>query len=337
MTRRRPRVGILFNFPTLPKDDPNYASEAGVVDVARAVSSALKLQGFRPFAIPARPPAQRLVRSLVKKRPDVVFNLIEGFAGDSAGEAHVTSLLELLGVPYTGCPPEAQGLCRSKSRTKRLLKGAGLPTAPFQVLEPGDSTACLIWTGPVVVKPDSEDASLGIDQGSVIVEPDGLGPKIDRIRASHGPRVLIESYLPGPEFNVGILALPRPEPLPVAEIVYRPTAGRWPILTHAAKWDVGSVEDLESRPRCPAEIDVPLAEHLQALAIEAFQVCGCRDYARVDFRLDGDGTPMILEVNPNPDLDPNAGLARAMVAGGRDWPTTIAQMVNQALDRKAET
>lgn len=333
MSRRHARVAVLYNAPALPREHPSYASEAGVIAVAREVLGALKARGFRPFALAARPPAQRLVRSLVRKRPDVVFNLIEGFGGHSGGEAQVTSLLEMLQLPYTGCPPEAQGLCRSKGRTKALLLGSGLPSAPSWVVEPGATPPLDPWPGPVIVKPDTEDASLGIDQGSVVVDPSALPARLRKLHEEHGSRALVEIYLPGPEFNVGVIGFPGAESLPVAEILYRPGEGRWPILTYAAKWDVGSAEDLESRPRCPAEIDPGLAVRLGMLAVAAFHACGCRDYARIDFRLDGSERPMILEVNPNPDLDPRAGLARALAASGRDWAETIAALTRQALER----
>ncbi len=333
MSRRLPRVAVLYNAPVLPPDHHDYASESGVVRAAKAVLLALKSHGFRPFLLAARPPVQRLVRSLERKKPDVVFNLIEGFGGHSGGEARVTSLLEMMDLPYTGCPPEAQSLGRSKGRTKALLRGFGLPTAPFWVNTPDDPLPLDPWPGPVFVKPESEDASLGITQESVVESPDKLLARVEDVRTKHGPRVLIESYLPGPEFNVGVVALPEPQALPVAEIVYIPEDGVWPILTYEAKWHDGSAADLASLPRCPALIDEDLSRRLGDLAVSAFLACGCRDYARVDFRIDASGIPMILEVNPNPDLSPSAGLARAIEASGRDWGETVAAMARIALVR----
>src|SRR5439155_5215491 len=105
-----------YNAPALPRDHPDAASEAGVVAAARAAAAALKGQGFKAWPLAARPPVARLLRSLSRQKPDVVVNLIEGFGGRSGGEAWVTSLLEMIGLPYTGCPPEAQGLCRHKGR-----------------------------------------------------------------------------------------------------------------------------------------------------------------------------------------------------------------------------
>jgi D-alanine-D-alanine ligase len=329
----KPRVAILYNSPVLPVEHPDYASEAGVVAVAHSVLSALKTRGFRPFLLATRPPIQRLVNTLVKKHPDLVFNLIEGFGGHSGGESHVTSILELMKIPYTGCPPECQALGRHKAMTKRLLLGSGLPTAQFWSVEPGDPLPFDPWPGTLFVKPESEDASLGISQDSVVTTPGDLAKRLESIRKMHGPRVLIESYLPGPEFNIGVLALPSPQALPASEIVYIPTEGQWPILSYEAKWHVGSKADLESLSRCPAEIGSELASRLAQLAVEAFRVCGCRDYARIDMRLDSKGEPMILEVNPNPDLDRAAGLAKAMAASGRDWAETIVAIAYQALER----
>jgi D-alanine-D-alanine ligase len=332
VSRGRLRVAVLYNAPTLSPDHPDYASEAGVVAAARAVAVELKGRGLKAWPMAARPPVARLVRSLSRRKPQVVFNLIEGFGGRAAGEAWITSLLEMMGLPYTGCPPEAQGLCRHKARTKALLLGSGLPTAPYWLVRPGDELPAP--SGPVIVKPESEDASLGLDRGSVVDSIEALAVQVAKVQASHGPNALVEAYLPGPEYNVGVLALPEPEALPVAEVLYQSAAGPFPILTYTAKWAVGSEQDLASPVRCPAEIDAGLAGLLGRLAVSAFQATGCRDYARVDLRLDDQGRPMILEVNPNPDLDPSAGLARALRVAGRDYGDLLEALVRQARERR---
>ena len=333
MTDQPLSVAVLFNAPTLPAGHPDQASEADVVAVAETIAASLARAGFRVWEVAAQPPLADLIRRLEDPRPDVVFNLIEGFAGLSGGEAHVTAVLDLLGLAYTGCPPEAQALGHSKGRTKALLRGFGLPTAPFLILREEDSPTR--WPGPwpVIVKPEAEDASLGIDQGSVVEVIDDLADAVGRLRATHPGPVLIEAYLPGREFNVGILALPDPVALPVAEIVYDVPADAWPILTYDAKWATGSAADRGSVPHCPAEIEPDLAGELANLAVAAFRQTGCRDYARVDFRLDEQGRPMILEVNPNPDIGPTAGWARALGADGLDYDLILAALANQAWHR----
>jgi D-alanine-D-alanine ligase len=325
---------VLYNHPRLAPDHPNSVSESDVLAAAKAVVAALASRGFKAWLMAARPPVARLVRSLTRQKPDIVFNLIEGFGGHSGGEAWVTSLLEMMGLPYTGCPPEAQCLCRHKGRAKALLLGHGLPTAAFWAVKPGDPLPS--QSGQLIVKPEAEDASLGIDQGSVVADPTALAERVETVRRAYGPVVLVESYLPGSEYNVGVLGLPEPLALPIAEVVFRPRPGDWPILTYAAKWSVGSNEDLASPVRCPAEITQELSDRLGALAISAFEATGCRDYARVDFRMDATGSPMILEVNPNPDVGPMAGWARALEASGRDYSATLAGLARQALDRGAQ-
>ena len=333
MSRAKPRVAVLYNAPVLPTDHPDSASERGVVTVAREVSTILRKAGLKAWPMAVRPPLQRLVKVLQTRKPDAVFQLAEGFGGFSGGEAHLSSVLELMDLPYTGCPPEAQGLARVKSRTKWLLRGAGLPTATFQVVEKGqaDWSGEVVW--PTLVKLDDEDASLGIDQASVVRDEREARAKIEALRARYHSPILVESYLPGREFNVGVLALPEPEALPMAEVVYQVDGSGWPILTYDAKWAAGSTEDLASPVRCPAEVEADLQERLSALALAAFHVVGCRDYARVDFRLDDRGQPMILEINPNPDLDSSSGLARAIRASGRSYEEVIVALTRQALER----
>ncbi len=236
-------------------------------------------------------------------------------------------------LPITGSSAEALTSCASKARTKALLKGFGLPTAPFAVVRPGALLPECDWPGPVVVKPDAEDGSLGIDQGSVVTDRVALRDRVARLQAAYGGSVLLEAYLPGPEYNVGVLALPEPELLPVAEVVFAPRPGAWPILTYAAKWATGSADDLASAIRCPARVAEALAEGLGRLAVLAFRATGCRDYARVDLRLDDRGAPMILDVNPNPDIGPTAGWARALRVSGRDYTATLAALARQALRR----
>jgi D-alanine-D-alanine ligase len=330
MSGKRPSAAVLYNPPTLPHDHRDHASEADVVAVAGAIASILVEGGFEAWLQPAAPPLLDLIGELTNTAPDLVFNLIEGFDGDSSAESHVTAMLELLRIPYTGCPPDAQSLCHDKGKTKALLSGFGLPTAPF-VVATTDEEIVLSFDGPYFVKPDAQDASLGIDQGSVIVDRASLVARVALLRREYGPRVLIEAYLPGPEFNVGVLALPDPVALTTAEVTYANRPGKWPILTYDAKWDVGSAEDLASPIRCPADLDTGLDQRLGDLAVTAFVATGCRDYARVDFRLDTIGNPMILEVNPNPDLGPTAGWARALCASGRDYGPTIVALARQAM------
>jgi D-alanine-D-alanine ligase len=327
------RVAVVYNEPVLPAEHPDAASERDVVAVAEAVSHALTASGYEPITLPVMPPLSGVLARLVELAPDLVFNLAEGFAGRSAGATHLTSLLELLGLAYTGSPVEALAACSSKARAKALLRGSVLPTAPWLIVDVGHPVPPLLWEGPAIVKPDGEDGSLGIDHESIIEEPASVVRRVEQIRDRYGGSVLLEAYLPGREFNVGVVALPVPRALPVAEVVYADVAEGWPILTYRAKWDETAPDYRASVIACPAPIDQGLASRLGELALAAYSVTGCRDYARVDLRLDGRGEPMILEVNPNPDIGPGAGLANAVRVAGMSYSEFVGAIAAQAMRR----
>lgn len=330
-------LAILFNAPSLPDDHPDRASEAGVLESVRAFEAALQGAGHEVRLVAAGASVSGLIAELSgTRRPDAVVNLCESFAGSAAAEPHVAALLELLGLPYTGSPPECLSLTRDKPRTKCLLRGRGLPTPEFLVLPPGtplDQGRCRAWleSGPLIVKPAAEDASLGIDQGSVVVDVPALESRVRGIWGRYGP-ALVEEYIDGREFNVSIAVLPEPEALPLAEIEFR-GAGSWKLVTYDAKWAEAS-DDYGGTPvRCPAELEPEQAAEIERIALAAFDAALCRDYGRIDLRLDAHGRPFVLEVNANPDLSPGAGFARAWKAAGRSYAELAARLVDVALAR----
>ena len=336
-------VVILYNEPQLPADHPDSASERGVLDAVAGIERSLAAGGHRPRRLGIGSSATWVLDDVQRALPcDVVFNLCEGLGGIGQGEAQVTGVLELLSVPITGSSADCLALVRHKPRTKWLLAGAGLPTPEFCLIERDESVsraACqqLLEKGPVIVKPAHEDASLGITHESVVTDVNALVDQVEGVRARYGA-VLLERFIAGREFNAGIVALPEPTPLPLAEIIFRPQSGSsWSLVTYDAKWDVGSQADLGTQPRCPAEVEPALADRIRQIALGAFQVTGCRDYARIDLRLDEQNRIFILEVNGNPDLSPSAGLARAIAAHGLDYNAFVCALVEQAHRRSTTT
>lgn len=338
---------VLYNAPTLPADHPHAAAEADVLNTADAVAGHLAsvCHDVRRLGLAEDP--MPLVELLKRLRPDAVFNLFEGTAVCGQTEAVVAGILEWFGVPFTGCPMPAMVLARDKALTKRLLRGAGLPTADFVLVEAdrlADPPAPSAW--PAIVKPSNEDASVGIDLGSVVEDLAGLKARLALLARTLRPPFLVEAFIDGREFNVGVIDDPGPTALPVAEIIFderalargdpRPCAGRssWrPIVTYASKWEPGSPEDLAALPRCPAEVEPKLEGKLKELALAAYRLIGGRDYARIDFRTDAEGNPFILEVNPNPDYGPNAGLARMLAASGRSHREFTVRLAERLLRR----
>jgi D-alanine-D-alanine ligase len=327
------RVLVLYNEPVLPPDHPDAESERTVLDVAAVVHRILAEAGYEVSDLGVSRDPARLLAGLEKYRPAAVFNLFEGAGDDAASETYVAGVLQWLGVPFTGCPAETMPLARNKPRTKLLCRGAGLPTANFFVIERLPVPPCpLPW--PVIVKPGAWDASAGMDHGSVVTDQAALERRAALLLKRYGPPVLVEEFIDGRELIVGLVETPELQALAPGEILFTNRGpGRWPIVTYDAKWSPGSAEDLATVPCYPADITPVLAERLRDLATQAFRLLGCRDYARVDFRVRGDEEPYILEVNPNPDFSPDTGLARGLMAQGITHAAFTVRLVENALSR----
>lgn len=327
------RVLILYNEPVLPDDHVDSDAEQEVLFTADEVSGYLKKAGHEVAQLGVARDPRVLLDGVRKHRPEVIFNLFEGLGDTYETEAYLAGLLEWLGIPYTGSPPSALMLARSKHLTKQLLKGAGLPTPDFLVVERLPMPPCpLRW--PVIVKPANQDASIGLDQGSVVTEPAQLERRVAWVLENYGAPVLVEQFIRGREFNMGLIGVPELRVLPVAEILFlEKDPSIWPIVTYDAKWKPGCQEYEATPPVYPAKVTPRLAERLGQLAEEAFALLGCRDYARVDFRVLPSGQCYILEVNPNPDFSPLAGFAGGLKAAGLTHEQFTLDLVSATYQR----
>jgi len=333
------QVLVLYNEPALAAADADAAAEAGVLESVEAVSAALVRRGHQPRSFGLSESHEQLASLLAEvPRYDAVFNLFEGFGGVGRGEAEIGGLVELSTGAMTGSPADCLALVRHKARTKWTLAGAGVPTPEFVLVEPTQpidlaGLEALLGSGPVIVKPAHEDASQGIHSSSVVTEREALIDQVEAVRSRYG-EALVERFVIGREFNVAVLELDRPQVLPVAEIEFK-GAGRpgWQIVTYDAKWAVGSRADLETPVRCPAQVDEQAASGLHQLALATFRITSCRDYARVDMRMDASGRLFVLEVNGNPDIGPSAGYARALAAAGYEYDEFIESLICRAQQR----
>jgi D-alanine-D-alanine ligase len=330
------RVLILYNEPVLSESHPDADSEHEILYTVEEVAKALREVGHDVRLLGVQRDPATLLTGIRQHRPDVVFNLFEGLADRNETEAYVAGLLEWLEIPYTGCPFQTLCLARTKNVAKRLLRGAGLPTPDFFVVDELPAPPCsLPW--PVIVKPATQDASVGLDQGSVVTDPQRLEERIAYLLENYGPPVLVEEFIRGREFNVGLIETPELRVLPISEILFVEKApDYWPIVTYDAKWKPGTRDYEATPPRYPAEVAPRLREKVEELARQAFRLLGCRDYARVDFRVRG-SKPYILEVNPNPDFSPMAGLAGGLASAGLTHAQFAAELVRLALARGQKT
>jgi D-alanine-D-alanine ligase len=330
---RSPTVLVLYNEPILPPDHPDSASERLVIDGADAIIGYLQDGGFRIRRLGLESNPAPLLSELRRHRPDVVFNLFEGCADHGDTESYVAGLMHWAGIPFTGSPYRALTVCRSKDMTKHVLRGAGLPTADFMCIEHLPVPPCALdW--PVIAKPAKEDASVGLDQHSVCTTQEQLDERVRYLLAEYGP-VLVEEYIAGREINVALLELPELECLPLAEIVFpEESPGYWPILTYDGKWRPGTAEFDNTPPKCPADLTPATARKLAAIAMKAYRLLGCQDYARIDVRMRPSGRPYILEVNPNPDISEDAGFARCLGAAGIAYKDFVVRLVEHALTQR---
>jgi D-alanine-D-alanine ligase len=328
------RILVLYNHPTLAADHPESLSEHSVVEHAEHVEKVLRLAGFRTILVGLKEDPRHLVKTIDRYRPDAVFNLYEGSYSNGETEAFVAGIMEWLEIPFTGSPFRALSVALAKHVTKQLLRGAGLPTPDFFVVEKMPvPRSPIAW--PVIVKPACHDASAGLDQESVVTSQARLVNRVEFILTQYGPPVLVEEFIPGRELNVALLETSELRVLPPAEIAFQKKSRSWPILTYAGKWNTTSQDFLETPARCPAEIPWRLRQRVEELARRAFLQVGCRDYARVDFRVRHNGKPYILEVNPNPDISACAGFARCLNADGIALEDFFIHVAQSALLRQA--
>lgn len=330
------RVAVCFNQApeaTRHGEKRDLIAEQGASQEAHAVVKALRAGKHQANPIPLGKDIQTFARQLVDYHPEVIFNLCEGFWGDARQEMNVAGLLELLRIPYTGSRPLCLGLTQDKARSKDLLLQRGLPTPRFLLVRPGEQYPKVNnLTFPLIVKPRFEDASQGIDPASVVDTPQEVLKRIRYIHDTYQQGALVEEFIEGRELNVAIIGSKSLSVLPVSEIRFAEDLPR-KIVCFDGKWQPGSKAYQGSTPVCPAKLTAKQDLLIRDVALRAFKLFECRDYARVDIRL-RDNIPYILEINANPDISPDAGLAHAAKVSGLGYPQLIDKLVNCALERK---
>lgn len=326
---------IIFNEIGSPARDDDFWTEETVLDTAKAVQGALRKLGYRPHLLPVSSDPGRFLQQLKQQNPEFVFNLCEELDDRSELEMCVASLLELVQIPYTGSPPVTLGLALNKCKVKQILLAHGIPTPTywvFPVHEPGPLEEVRY---PAIVKPMSEDASVGIIGASVVHCLQELAAQVQYVHRRFRQAALVEDFIDGRELNVAILGDDGDEvALPISEIVFQELPQGLPrIVNFEAKWVTDSPYYRSTIPVCPAPLKKSLEREIKRMALEVYREIGCRDYARVDFRLASDQSPYVLEVNPNPDLSPQAGLARSAAASGLSYPQLISKIVEFTRER----
>ena len=323
-------------------DEP--ASDVGTVqEEMDTLVKAVRDNGFEVNVVNVEDSLERLIAAIRLHKPDIIFNLIEYFKDNENLEASCAGLYDLFDIPYTGSPPHVLLTCQDKIRTKVLFEDANIPTPAYMVVEkePIDNPLSLQLEYPLIVKPSREDASGGIEAASIVHDYEALVARCRYVLEEFEQAVLVEEYIEGREIHVAIMGNENPEVLPLFEIEFDDsdfeTDERWrpEIVSYSAKWDPFSKVFYTMDSVCPAEdIDDALAQKINALALRVYKVIQCRDYARMDMRIDEDGEPYVLEVNPNPDLADGSAYMTCAVATDRSYTDAIGDILKLPLDRR---
>ena len=328
------RVVVLHNADF---DAGGPADEASVADAAGAVAAALVARGHAASRVAVRgADAAGVLARLAAEPPDLVFNLCESLAGDVRHEPTLAGMLELYGLRYTGNDALALVSCLDKLRCKQILIGSGVPTPPYRALRDVVDIADPALDAldyPWFVKPARADASVGITERNVVADAAALRARASELLAELHQPVVAERYVDGREVNIGYVT---GLTLIIHEIDFAAMPANRPhIVSYAAKWDEHHVDyagttSVPLRDASPASI-----ERLEHVAHAAYRALGLRDYGRVDLRVDAAGQPWVIDVNPNCDVSPDAGLARAARGGGLEYADLIEAIVDAALARDA--
>ncbi|MGZ6125075.1 MAG: D-alanine--D-alanine ligase family protein [Myxococcales bacterium] len=298
------------------------------------VAEALRANGYDAFPHEVRDEPSLL--ALAKTNADLIFNMLEAYAGDDSREPQVAGFLDLLELRYTGAGPQALFLAQDKALAKKLFEFHGIRTPRFASCYRGKLDHVDDLQFPLIVKPASEDGSVGIDAGAVVRGLRELMERISMIQEKFDSPALIEEYIEGREMYVGVLGNDKPAALPVVELdLSRLPEGMPKIAGREVKWDKGTAAYEVTRSAAARDLDAEVAKRLQDTALQVYSVLKLRDYGRVDMRLTPDGRIYVIEANPNPWLAPEAELAIAAGLAGRGYGELIGQIVELALARYA--
>ena len=318
MKKKKLRILIAYNDPAdAGASDLDYISEVAVKDEADIVYDTLLKMGHNPALMPVSG-IEKCFAEIREFEPEMIFNLCEGFHGKSKHEMHIAGLWELIGIPYSGNRPVTLGISQNKILAKNIFNANGIPTPDYEVFEKVPEKTRLGY--PVFAKPASEDASLGINQNSVIYDIDNLKKTVASLLSKYGEPVLVEKYIEGREFNVSILGNRNPKVLPVSEIDFSALDENIAKITgYEAKWLADHPFYRKTPSVCPAKINAGLRKNLEAASLKVYDLLMGKDYGRVDFRVDSDENIHVLEFNPNPDISPDAGFVKTMIAAGMNY------------------
>jgi D-alanine-D-alanine ligase len=271
------------------------------------------------------------IRNILDEKVDIVFNIAEGRGNYRSREAQVPSILEMLDIPYIGSDPECLAICLDKHLTKKLLKLAGIPTPEWRMINNREELKGTTWENfpfPAIVKPAYEGSSKGIHPNSLVDSMEQVYSTVSDMLERYRQPVLVEQFIDGEEVTVGMLGNSPPKVLGMMSILPRKQNNRF-VYTVEVKRDWKNLVDYE----CPAHLKEATTKMIADYSLKTFEMLGCRDFSRIDFRVSADGKPYMLEINPLPGLGDYSDLIIMAVKLGWKHEDLIASVFNAALER----
>jgi len=322
------RVGLTFNCRRIEDSVEkriDCEAEYDRPSTIAALKKTLESLGHEVVELEAN---EKILEKLAHTSVDVVFNIAEGLRG-RARESQIPALLELLDIPYSGSDPTALAVCHDKALAKKLVQQAGIRTAQFFTLTTGEEVFPTELRFPLIVKPSAEGSSKGVNASSVVENATDLRRVAQDFIHKYHQTILVEEFLPGREFTIGLLGEPTPRLLPIVEVIFTNPSDKYPIYSFLSK-----VEDKDVRLEVPARISKELEAELSEAAHGAFLALGCRDVARMDFRLNAEGHVYFMECNPLPGIAPNySDLCTIATAAGISYSKLIEEILAPAIRR----
>lgn len=333
------QITVLFDTHRPPPADQNYSEflKSDADDVQFAVARGLEKLGHAVRLFGVFDDLKPLLAELGTNRPELVFNLCEGFRSRSIYEIHIAALLELLGLRYTGSPPMGLMFARDKALTKRVLADHGVRVPHFHVFPRGVTTprpSDLRF--PLIVKPIAEDASVGIAEASVVKDDASLAERVSFIHSRLNQAAIVEELIAGREFYVAVLGNAPPEALPIVEMVFsKEPENSTKIATFKAKWDEKYRKRKGIKNVFPSDIPPEVVAKIHAVCVACYRALHLRDYGRIDCRLAPDNEVYLLEANPNPYIAPGEDFPNAAAKAGLEYVLFLDRILSIAMGREA--
>jgi D-alanine-D-alanine ligase len=338
------KIGLAFDlikFECIQDRPLDCIAELDSEGTVQAVANALQAGGHEVFLLEAD---DSFADKLRCTNPDIVFNIAEGLHGESR-ESRVPAICDFYGIPYTGSGVLTLSLCLDKARTNEVLRSYGLLVPPFQVMRTRDDALLLADEFPLIAKLLCEGSSMGLSRQSVVEDETALRNQVEFLFTAYHEPVLVQKFILGREFNVGILGNRNPTPLPITEIIFTDPHGI--VMFYPDEEIIPMIKQIRGEqyvhdfisqviPKksvCPAQVSSALAERINRAALSAFKAVECRDWCRVDFRLDADDRLYILEINPIAGIAPGYWLPKSAEVVGMDYESFINRILDIAWER----